>query len=129
MQRSPFIGGDRVSAWPGLCDEIVTEINMLNPRAEDGYEKLGELAADSTRHKVEVWSRTEKDGSTSLELVECSWGSGVGWYVQKRVRLEASQVEALRTLLGTAAIFPPRTGRLRPTVVREEGAIRLLFSA
>jgi len=109
--------------------EIVIETIMLNPRAEDGYEKLGELAATSARHKVEIWSRTEEDGSTSLELVECSWGSGVGWYVQKRVRLEAAQVEALRSLLGSSAISLPRAGRPRPTIVREEGAIRLLFSA
>jgi hypothetical protein len=123
------MGADRACVRPSPYGKIVVEITMLNPRAEDGYEKLGELAAASTRRKVEVWSRTEADGSTSLELVECSWGSGVGWYVQKRVRLEASQVEALRSLLGTTTASPPRRGRLRPTVVREEGAIRLLFSA
>jgi hypothetical protein len=102
---------------------------MLSPRAEDGYEKLGELPAASTRHKVEVWSRTEEDGSLSLELVECSWGSGVGWYVQKRVRLDGAQVEALRVLLGAGLVAAPRPRRPLPTIVREEGAIRLLFSA
>ena len=102
---------------------------MLNPRAEHGYEKLGELPAASTRHKVEVWSRSEEDGSTSLELVECSWGSGVGWYVQKRVRLDSAQVEALRTLMGAVPVTAPKVRRQLPTIVREEGAIRLLFSA
>jgi hypothetical protein len=90
---------------------------------------LAELPAASTRHKVEVWSRTEEDGSTSLELVECSWGSGVGWYVQKRVRLDGAQVEALRTLMAGLTAGAPRPRRSLPTVVREDGAIRLLFSA
>src|SRR5262245_21244307 len=102
---------------------------MLSPRAEDGYELLGELAGASTRHKVEVWSRAEEDGSTGLELVECSWGSGVGWYVQKRVRLDSAQVEALRTLLGGTIASPPRPRRPLPAIVREDGAIRLLFPA
>lgn len=102
---------------------------MLNPRAEDGYEKLGELAGASTRHKVEVWRRAEEDGSTGLELVECSWGSGVGWYVQKRVRLDAAQVDALRLMMAAMPLAARRAHRSRPQVVREDGAIRLLFSA
>lgn len=102
---------------------------MLSPRVEDGFEKLGELDAASARHKVEVWRRTEEDGTTSLELVECSWGSGVGWYVQKRVRLDTEQLEALKLILGKMAPAPPVRRRTLPTIVREDGAIRLLFSA
>lgn len=102
---------------------------MLSPRAKDGYEKLGELPAASARHKVEVWRRSDEEGGDALELVEYSWGSGVGWYVQKRVRLDSAQVEALRTLLGAAPASSPRPRRPLPAIVREEGAIRLLFSA
>lgn len=102
---------------------------MLVPRAQDGYRKLGELPAAAGEDKIEVWTRTLEDGSTSLELVECSWGSGVGWYVQKRIRLDCVQVEALKALLGAHSAAATRPRRRLPTVVHEEGVIQLLFSA
>jgi hypothetical protein len=102
---------------------------MLVPRVENGYRKLGDLPGASSENKVEVWSRTAQDGSASLELIEYSWGSGLGWYIQKRIVLDAGQVDALRALLGeeVAAAVAPRPPRLRPSVVRDENIIRLVF--
>jgi hypothetical protein len=102
---------------------------MLVPRVENGYRKLGDLPGASDENKVEVWSRSTPDGSALLELIEYSWGSGLGWYIQKRIVLDAGQVDALRALLGeeTAAAVPARPPRLRPTVVRDENVIRLVF--
>jgi hypothetical protein len=102
---------------------------MLVPRAENGYRKLGDLPGSSSENKVEVWARSAEDGSSLLELIEYSWGSGLGWYIQKRIVLDAGQVEALRALLGeeTAAVVAPRPNRPRPSVVREENVIRLVF--
>jgi hypothetical protein len=102
---------------------------MLVPRVENGYRKLGDLPGASSENKVEVWSRTAQDGSSLLELIEYSWGSGLGWYIQKRIVLDAGQVEALRALLGeeVAAAIAPRAPRLRPSVVRDENVIRLVF--
>jgi hypothetical protein len=101
---------------------------MHQPRIEDGCRKLGELPGASDRDKVELWTRDLGDGAAALELVECSWGSGVGWYVQKRIRLDAAQVDALMALLAAGRDRLPRRRAPRPEVVHEEGAIRLLFS-
>jgi hypothetical protein len=62
-----------------------------------------------------------------MELVEYSWGSGIGWYVQKRVRLDAGQVEALATLLSQRTPMTPRPKAFRPPVVRTDNIIQLLF--
>jgi hypothetical protein len=104
---------------------------MLAPRSEPTSCKLGELPGASDRDKIEVWSRTGEDGTSLLELVEYSWGSGIGWYVQKRLTLEAGQVEALRALVGAAEPALPAP-RLRPptaAAVREGNTIRLSFAA
>lgn len=101
---------------------------MLAPRSKAGCRKLGELPGRSRVDKIEVWERTEEDGSTLLELVEYAWGSGLGWYVQKRLTLDAGQTEALRALLGPpAAATPPRPRRPLPPVVREGNVLRVLF--
>ena len=102
---------------------------MLVPRAENGYRKLGDLPGASSESKVEVWTRSAEDGSSLLELIEYSWGSGLGWYIQKRVVLDAGQVEALKALLGeqVPADVAPRPKRPLPSVVREENVIRLVF--
>jgi hypothetical protein len=100
---------------------------MFLPRAEMGYLKLGDLPDASSEDKVEVWERSQDDGSSLLELVEYSWGSGIGWYVQKRITLDAGQVDALRALLGASPTAPARPRRPLPPVIQEDGAIRLLF--
>jgi hypothetical protein len=101
---------------------------MLVPRAENGYRKLGDLPGASSQSKIEVWARGADDGGDSLELVEFSWGSGLGWYVQKRVVLDAGQVEALKALLGEETVpAAPRPKRPMPAVIREENVIRLVF--
>jgi hypothetical protein len=100
---------------------------MPIPNARNEHQKLGELPGASSRDKIEVWTATDEDGSAALELVEYSWGSGIGWYVQKRVRLDAGQVEALKALLGTGLPAPPPPKRAVPPVVRHGNIIQLQF--
>jgi hypothetical protein len=103
---------------------------MLAPRSETAPVKLGELPSASSQDKIEVWSRSTEEGASLLELVEYKWGSGLGWYVHKRVTLDAEQVRALQSLLGETAVFAAAaTPRPRPQVVREDNVIRLVFSA
>jgi hypothetical protein len=103
---------------------------MLAPRVESGYHKLGELPGATGHDKVEIWERPGEDGSSLLELVEYAWGSGIGWYVQKRMTLDAGQMEALRALLAPApeTPTPPRLHRPTPPVERDGNVIRLVFS-
>jgi len=106
---------------------------MLAPHDIEGPRLLGELPATSGREKIEVWSRSEEDGTTVLELVEYRWGSGLGWYVQKRVALDPDQVRLLTGLLGTltptevAAPPAPRLKRTVPAASREGNVIALRF--
>ena len=103
---------------------------MLAPQSDRGSYKLGELPGSSDESKIEVWSRHSDEEGELLELVEYSWGSGMGWYVQKRLTLDASQVDALRMLLGNGitATAPPRPKRLAPPVEQEGNVLRLMFA-
>jgi hypothetical protein len=99
------------------------------PRTPSEPQKVGELPSASSQSRIEVWTRTTEDGSSLLELVEYSWGSGIGWYPQKRMSLGLEQAEALEQLLGRGK-QPPETPRLRPApprVEREDNLIRLVF--
>lgn len=108
---------------------------MLAPHGNEGPRLLGELPATSGREKIEVWSRLDEDGTAGLELVEYRWGSGLGWYVQKRVNLDADQVRLLTGLLSTltpaeAPTAPPPAPRLKrtaPATSREGNVISLRF--
>ncbi len=109
---------------------------MLAPRDENGFTLLGELPAADGLEKVEVQSRTDAEGNSVLELVEYRWGSGLGWYVQKRISLDCGQAEALRAILGahaatsTAAAPPaPRLKRPAPARTQEGNVIRLDFAS
>ena len=101
---------------------------MLAPRIDEGQRLLGELPGASAQEKVEVWSRSAEEG-TLLELIEYRWGSGLGWYVQKRISLDSGQVEALRSLLvaESAPLAPPRLQRPLPPVVRDGNVVQLVF--
>lgn len=102
---------------------------MPTPCAENQYRKLGDLPDASSQSKIELWTRPGEDGAPVLELVEYSWGSGLGWYVQKRLRLDAGQLDALKILLSASEPAAPRPQGLRPSVVRNEGdnVIQLVF--
>lgn len=107
-------------------------MNMHALESESGERKLGELMCGSESSKIEVWARKTDDGGELLDLVEYSWGSGIGWYPQKRLMLDAAQVEHLRGLLEPPkpkpALAAPRL-RTAPAAEREGNVIRLAFPA
>jgi len=59
------------------------------------------------RFEVEVCERG--GGRRELTLKELSFGTGVGWFVQKSIWLEAPQVEALLKALCCLRAQPSRT--------------------
>ena len=94
----------------------------------EGRRKLGDLQNETSENKIEVWATPGEGDGSALELVEYKWGSGIGWYAQKRVTLEAAQVDALRSILEQIAPPPPAPKpRLVPPVLREDNVIQLLF--
>jgi hypothetical protein len=75
--------------------------------AVGGARRLGEVMDAAGEQMVELWSFTAEDGADHLELVEHHWGSGIGWYPQKRMVLDAGQVASLKTLLERVAVARP----------------------
>ncbi|MGV3724287.1 MAG: hypothetical protein ACO1SX_25615 [Actinomycetota bacterium] len=103
---------------------------MLAPDTSQDHRWLGELPSEDARTRVELLSRVAEDGSAVVDLVEYSWGTGLGWYVQKRLTLDAAQVDALRILLGAAPAAPTKPATLlRPVALREDNVIQLVFPA
>jgi hypothetical protein len=104
---------------------------MLAPHLTTDSLKLGEVVAASEQTKIEIWSHPDAAGNPTVELVESAWGAGLGWYVRKRMSLDAGQVELLTSLLGT--IRPPAPAPCSvvkgPLAVREDNVIHLLFPA
>ena len=95
---------------------------------------LGELEDSAGETKVELLRLPDDGSGAKLQLVEYSWGSGLGWYARKRLTLDAEQGAGLASLL-TAALAPvptvsqPLTRAFRPAVEREGNVIRLFPSA
>lgn len=102
---------------------------MLAPETTPDYRFLGELPSEDSRTRVELLSRSADDGTAVVDLVEYSWGTGLGWYVQKRLTLDASQVDALRLLLGGVPAANPKPTLKRPIALREDNVIQLVFPA
>ena len=102
---------------------------MLAPRTENGDELLGELPGASGDHKVEIWKRRSEAGTCTVEMVEHKWGTGLGWYVHKRLTLDAAQWDMLTALLAPGVLTAPRLRGSSPSVVREENVVRLLFAS
>ena len=51
--------------------------------------------ADTDQRRVEVRVESDDDGRRLVILEDFSYGPGIGWYVQKTIRLDPQQVDAL----------------------------------
>ncbi|MBI3128656.1 MAG: hypothetical protein HYZ11_13715 [Candidatus Tectomicrobia bacterium] len=75
--------------------------------------QLGGQANQEGTERVDVVVVSGR-GERALELRLMGWGQGLGWYVQKSIRLDRRQAAALRELLGVAGALVPsprRAGR------------------
>ncbi|NJD69237.1 MAG: hypothetical protein C3F12_03825 [Candidatus Methylomirabilota bacterium] len=61
----------------------------------------GQFNEDGTT-RLEIALLASK-GKTKLELRLLGYGEGIGWYIQKRIRLDPLQIRALKTILGRGA--------------------------
>lgn len=90
-------------------------------RSHPAGQLLAELVAADGRTKVELW--LHPGDAPRLELVQYHWGSGVGWYVQQRLALDAEQAAGLAAALaGVSLASSPR-----PRAEVDGNVIRLLF--
>lgn len=97
--------------------------------SSDEVRSLGEIPSATGETKIELQSRTGEDGEPRLELVEYSWGSGLGWYSRKRLVLDREQGAALAALLNAefAPATVPAPPRRRPALEEDGNVVRLLF--
>jgi hypothetical protein len=115
--------------------EALSSCNVLSrtsPTPES--QSLGELEDAAGETKIELAQLPDVGNGLSLQLVEYSWGSGLGWYARKRITLDADQAAGLASLL-TSALTPARTAGLptRPNPVTRgaeyDGNVIRLFPA
>ena len=97
--------------------------------AVGGARRLGEVIDSAGEQMVELWSFTAQDGTDHLELVEHHWGSGIGWYPQKRMVLDADQIASLKTLLDRVTVTRPAAPNVPASAEREDNVILLPFVA
>jgi hypothetical protein len=94
--------------------------------AVGGARRLGEVIDSAGEQMVELWSFTAEDGTDHLELVEHHWGSGIGWYPQKRMVLDADQIASLKTLLDRVTVTRPAPSAPSPARAEHEDNVILL---
>jgi hypothetical protein len=58
-------------------------------------ESLSSISAEPEPRRIEVTVSSSADGRRQVVLQDLSFGSGIGWYAQKTIRLDPQQVEAL----------------------------------
>jgi hypothetical protein len=73
------------------------------PGAVGLYEyALGVIDGRTAQEQLEVVLQQDGEGRWGLTLVAQSWGAGIGWYPQKTIALDASQIEPLQRMLAIA---------------------------
>jgi hypothetical protein len=60
---------------------------------------VGAIHGRTRQEQLEVVLQQDGEGRWGLTLIAQSWGEGIGWYPQKTIALDASQIEPLQRLL------------------------------
>jgi hypothetical protein len=60
---------------------------------------VGAIHGRTPQEQLEVVLQQEGEGRWGLILIAQSWGEGLGWYPQKTIALDASQIEPLQRML------------------------------
>jgi hypothetical protein len=117
---------DRLMPTEPLSAYRLPAVTVSQPETQS----LGEVVNAAGDTKIELLLRSGGEGEPTLELVEYSWGSGLGWYPRKRLTLDTEQGAGLAALLGAplSAALQPEPKRHRPAMEQEGNVIRLLFA-
>lgn len=78
----------------------------------------------SANRRVEVIVEQKDDGRREVLVQDLSFGAGVGWYVQKTMRLDPEQVEALlKSLCVARCECPAKAEWVQPNAKKQGGRI------
>ncbi len=83
-------------------------------------------AANDDQRRVEVRVETDDDGRREVILEDFSYGPGIGWYVQKTIRLDPQQVDALMGALCCAKQESQRPQDPARKILRGDAAKRIV---
>ena len=94
--------------------EKANKHNRLHPEANDD------------QRRVEVRVETDNDGRRQVILEDFSYGPGIGWYVQKTIRLDPQQVDALMGALCCAKQESQRPQNPARKILRGDAAEQIV---
>jgi hypothetical protein len=60
---------------------------------------VGAIHGRTPQEQLEVVLQQDGEGRWGLMLIAQGWGEGIGWYPQKTIALDASQIEPLQRML------------------------------
>jgi predicted nucleic acid-binding Zn ribbon protein len=60
---------------------------------------VGAIPGRTPQEQLEVVLQQDGEGRWGLTLIAQGWGEGLGWYPQKTIALDASQIEPLQRML------------------------------
>ena len=89
------------------------------------YDRFQPGTKDDQR-RIEVRVETDDDGRQQVILEDLSYGPGIGWYVQKTIRLDARQVDALMGALCCAKQESRRQRKFSGNKISTNTAERIL---
>lgn len=87
-------------------------VGRQGPKGEQGEPvafneySLGVVDGRTEHEKVEVVLSQGADGTRELRLILQGWGEGIGWYPQKTISLNPSQIGPLQRVLARARGLP-----------------------
>ncbi|MEX0803693.1 MAG: hypothetical protein WD688_10310 [Candidatus Binatia bacterium] len=77
---------------------------------------LGQLEGENTEEKIElILHRSEAE--SNLQVRALRWAEGIGWFVQKTITLDSTQVKNLARLLRQAPVGNRRENKGKGDVV------------
>jgi hypothetical protein len=97
-QRSEERDPERqITRYGGIGQPLPSGERQQSRRGRDYT--VGAIHGRTPQEQLEVVLQQDGDGRWGLTLIAQSWGQGIGWYPQKTIALDASQIEPLRRML------------------------------
>jgi hypothetical protein len=90
----------QITRHGGSGQPLPLAVRQASRRAYD-Y-SVGTVHGRTPQEQLEVVLQQDGEGRWGLTLTAQNWGEGIGWYPQKTIALDASQIEPLQRILAIA---------------------------
>jgi hypothetical protein len=97
-QRSEAKGPEgKITCYGGIGQGLPSRARQASMRPRD--HTVGAIHGRTPQEQLEVVLQQDGEGRWGLTLIAQGWGEGIGWYPQKTIALDASQIEPLQRML------------------------------